>query len=158
MVEVWVTGGEVAVLGRPLDDAADELLLRGLVGREGAQQGEHAGFAGCGGLRLGFLVDFHQVVAQVGARPALAGFEEQRRARGEEVDGGIVIGGADVAVSNGSELLVGFVEVAFFYAKERSDGAGNCGRAVTVPRLLSRQDLLDLGRHCGGYADVLGWL
>ena len=43
----------------------------------------------------------------------MAGFEEQDRAIGEDVAGGGVVRGFDVAGSDDAKLLVGFVEVSF---------------------------------------------
>lgn len=114
MMHLRVARGEFPKLRRPLRDATNKLLLRGLIGRESTEQAEQARFVGDVGLELGFLVDFDEVVAEVCAGGALAGFEEEAGAAGEEVDGVGVGGGFVVAVGDGADLLVRFVVVAFF--------------------------------------------
>ena len=129
MVHLRVAGGELPELRAPLRDPTDELLLRGLIGREGAQQAEQACFVGDVGLELGFLVDVDEVAAEVGAGSALAGFEQETGAAREEVDG-IVVGGRGgfgVAVRDGADLLVRFVVVAFLDSGMVLDGAGSVG-------------------------------
>lgn len=113
MMQLWVTGGEVAKLGAPLGDSAYKLLLAGFVEGESAQEGGEAGLVGDVGFEFGLLIDVDEVNAQVGAGPALAGFEQHEGAIVENVDcGGRVA--FDVAVGDGAQLLVGFVKVAFF--------------------------------------------
>lgn len=87
-----VAGGELPELRRPFCDPTDELLLRGLIGRKRAEQAEQTSLVWYVGLELGLLVDVDEVVAEVRPRGALAGFQEQTGAAGEEIDG-IIVGG-----------------------------------------------------------------
>jgi hypothetical protein len=64
-----------------LRNPPNKLLLPRLVLRERAQQAHEARLVRCVRLHLRLVVHFHQVDAEVGAGAALAGLEQESRAR-----------------------------------------------------------------------------
>lgn len=110
------------ILKHSLNNTAHKLLLTRLVWGESLQQTQYPCFAGKVRFKVCFLIDVHEVDAQIRARASLTGFEQHQSTRGEEIDGGGPIAGFDISVGNGTELLVGFVEFALFDSGEREVG------------------------------------
>lgn len=114
MVQLWISRGEVSVFARPFYDAPHEFLFAGLVRREGFEEGDDSCFVGNRAREISFLVDFHEVDAQIRSGSALASPEEHEGARGKQIDGGGIVRRFDISVGDGAELLMRFVEFTFF--------------------------------------------
>ena len=96
------------------DHLADETLLGRLFRREATQQAQQPRFGGGVRLDFGLMVDFEQEEAQVAAAAALARLQQKLGALRQNVGGGIPVGLLDVARADDAQLLVRFVELAFF--------------------------------------------
>ena len=96
------------------DHLADETLLGRLFRREAPQQAQQFCLSGGVGRRLSLVVDLEQEEAEVAAAAALARLQQKLGALRQNVGGGIPVGLLDVARADDAQLLVRFVELAFF--------------------------------------------
>lgn len=86
--------------------------------------------------------------AEIASGPALACFEEGLRDREQDVDCGVPGLGLNVAGSDDTGLLLGFVVLAFCDSADISLGNWKDGEGEVL-FLQAHYDLLDFGRHFG---------
>jgi len=113
VVEIRVPSFQVPESRTPPYHLLYEALAGGLPSRERPQDLNQPVLARFADFIFSLGVDVvEEHHAQVPAGAALPGVEEQGCAMGEDVGGGGVVAGLDVAGGDDAELLVGFVETA----------------------------------------------